>query len=178
MTHKDNQCKVRRSQPILAVIVLVDKTNAIARNHRHEWTREMSVSCPPTLTQPASRQRDPFSLTRDWKPETGHPCVSENTMAHRAELLNDPRRRTRHLPREVRDWKISITKCQKHTSLAEKGQKSKLNSAAPAIMATLSGPIISRQGPPNDHGKRTINLWNSVSQLGLTHYRSQEIAIG
>lgn len=48
-------------------------------------------------------------------------------MAHRAELLNDPRRPTRHLPREVRDWKISIIKCQKHTSLAEKGQKLKLN---------------------------------------------------
>lgn len=48
-------------------------------------------------------------------------------MAHRAELLNDPRRRTRHLPREVRDWKIPIIKCQKHTSLAEKGRSSRLN---------------------------------------------------
>lgn len=48
-------------------------------------------------------------------------------MAHRAELLDDPRRRTRHLPREARDWEISIIKCQKHTSLVERGHKSKLN---------------------------------------------------
>lgn len=95
-------------------------------------------------------------------------------MAHRAELLNDPRRRTRHLPREVREWKISIIKCQKHTSLVERGQKSKLNLCNSGNNGDFfSGPIISRQGPPNDHGEGTIKLRNSVSQLGLSHYQSR-----
>lgn len=60
-------------------------------------------------------------------------------MARRAELSNDPRRQTRHLPREARHWKIFITKCQKHTSLAEKGQNSKLNLYSSGNNGDLTG---------------------------------------
>lgn len=94
-------------------------------------------------------------------------------MAHRAESSSTRGDKLGILPREVRDWKIFVMRCQKDTSLADMGQKWKLNLYSSGNNGDLVGSIISRQGPPRDHDGKGDHKSLEFCQPAWTHTLTQ-----